>query len=105
MGWRIMPSRLRSREFEKVKSENSKVKTMHEELTSFEVKEEEKPYNIRRRCYYFSNEIVLFVKNCAYNKVFSSLFDQLIKSATSIGAILLKGNREAQEKTGKTFLP
>jgi len=98
-----MRSRLKSQEFEKVKSKNSKVKIMNGELTSFEVKEEEKPYNIRHRCYYFSKDIVLFVKDCAFNKVFSSLFDQLIRSATSIGANIVEGKSGSSRKDWKNF--
>jgi hypothetical protein len=30
---------------------------MEEEFLNFEMKEEEKPYNIRHRCYYFSKEV------------------------------------------------
>lgn len=34
-----------------------------------------KPYKISHRCFYFSKEVVLFVKTCKYRSVFSSLFD------------------------------
>ena len=98
-----MRSRLKSQEFEKVKSKNSKIKTMNEERTSFEVKEDEKPYNIRHRCYYFSKEILLFVKDCAYKKVFSSLFDQLIRSATSIGANIVEAKSGSSRNDWKNF--
>ena len=103
MGWRIMRSHLKSQEFEKVKIQKSKVKTMNEELTSFELKEEEKPYNIRHRCYYFSKEIVLFVKDCTYNRAFNSLFDQLVRSATSIGANIVEGKSGSSRKDWKNF--
>ena len=103
MDWLTMRNRSKSQECEKVKSKNSKVKTMNEELTSYEVKEEQKPYNIRHRCYYFSKEVVLFVKDCAYNKVFSSLFDQLIRSATSIGANIVEGKSGSSRKDWKNF--
>jgi hypothetical protein len=39
------------------------------ELVSFELRENDKPYNIRHRCYYFSKEVLLFVKNCKYDGV------------------------------------
>jgi four helix bundle protein len=64
---------------------------MEETFETFEVNEGEKPYNIRHRCYYFSKEVVLFVKGCKYDRVYHSLFDQLIRSATSIGANLVEG--------------
>ena len=76
---------------------------MKGEFASFELNEDEKPYNIRHRCYYFSKEIVLFVKDCAYNKVFSSLFDQLIRSATSIGANIIEGKSGSSRKDWRNF--
>jgi len=48
-------------------------------------------YNIKHRAYHFSKAIVLFVKNQKYPIVFLSLFDQLIRSATSVGANLVEG--------------
>ena len=73
------------------------------EFATFELNEEEKPYNIRHRCYYFSKEVVLFVKSCAYDKVYSSLFDQLIRSATSIGANIVEGKAGSSKKDWKKF--
>jgi hypothetical protein len=35
----------------------------------------QKPYKISHRCFYFSKEVILFVKSCSYNHVYSSLFD------------------------------
>lgn len=74
------------------------------EFEAFELQEEEKPYNIRHRCYYFSKEIVLFVKGCKYDKVYSSLFDQLIRSATSIGANIVEGKAGSSKRDWKNFL-
>ena len=48
-------------------------------------------YNIRHRAFYFSKEIILFIKNQKYDKIYFSLFDQLIRSSTSIGANLVEG--------------
>ena len=72
-------------------------------IETFEFNEEEKPYNIRHRCYYFSREIILFVKNCKYDKIYSSLFDQLIRSATSIGANLIESKAGSSKKDWKKF--
>jgi hypothetical protein len=55
-------------------------------IETFEASEEQKPYNIRHRGFYFPKEIVLFVKGCMYGRIYHSLFDQLIRSAASIGA-------------------
>ena len=76
---------------------------MKNELETFEVKESEKPYNIRHRCYYFSREILFFVKSCRYDKIYSSLFDQLIRSATSIGANLVEGKAGSSKKDWKKY--
>ena len=76
---------------------------MGNELETFELKENEKPYNIRHTCYYFSKEILFFVKGCRYDKVYSSLFDQLIRSATSIGANLVEGKAGSSKKDWKKF--
>jgi four helix bundle protein len=74
------------------------------EFETFELEEGEKPYNIRHRCYYFSKEVVLFVKECKYEKVYSSLFDQFIRSATSIGANIVEGKAGSTKKDWKKFL-
>jgi len=34
-----------------------------------------KPYKISHRCFYFSREVVLFVRSSKYKSIFSSLFD------------------------------
>lgn len=34
-----------------------------------------KPYKISHRCFLFSKEVILFVKECQYKQIFSSLFD------------------------------
>lgn len=80
------------------------MKIQREEIDIFELKEGEKPYNIRHRCYYFSKQIVLFVKTCQYEKVYTSLFDQLIRSATSIGANLVEGKAGSSKKDWRKFL-
>ena len=48
-------------------------------------------YNIKHRAFYFSKDIILFIKNQQYERIYFSLFDQLIRSATSIGANLVEG--------------
>ena len=74
------------------------------EFEDFELNEEARPYNIRHRCYYFSKEIILFVKECKYDKIYNSLFDQLIRSATSIGANIVEGKSGSSKKDWKNFL-
>jgi four helix bundle protein len=76
---------------------------MEDAFETFEVNEGQKPYNIRHRCYYFSKEVLLFVKDCRYEKVYHSLFDQLIRSATSIGANVIEGKAGSSRKDWKNF--
>jgi four helix bundle protein len=76
---------------------------MEDAFETFEVNEGQKPYNIRHRCYYFSKEVLLFVKDCRYEKVYYSLFDQLIRSATSIGANVIEGKAGSSRKDWKNF--
>jgi four helix bundle protein len=55
------------------------------------VEETSPVYNIKHRAFYFSKEIVLFVARQKFDQIFNSLFDQLVRSATSIGANLVEG--------------
>ena len=64
----------------------------------FLLEDGEKPFGIKHRCFYFSKDVVLFVKDCKYDKVFASLFDQLVRSATSIGANLIEGKAGSSRK-------
>jgi four helix bundle protein len=76
---------------------------MEDEYETFEVNEADRPYNIRHRCYYFSKEVIGFVKNVKHDRLFSSLFDQLIRSATSIGANVVEGRAGSSRKDWKNF--
>ena len=88
-----------------LKSEKSKfkIKKMEKDFEVFDLKEDAKPYNIRHRCYYFSKEIILFVKNCKYDRVYNSLFDQLVRSATSIGGNVVEGKAGYSKRDWKKF--
>lgn len=55
------------------------------------VEENQAVYNIRRRAFYFAKEVVLFVGKLKYERIYFSLFDQVIRSVTSIGANLVEG--------------
>ena len=48
-------------------------------------------YNIKHRAYIFSKNIVLYVGALKIDKIYFSIFDQLMRSATSIGANLVEG--------------
>ena len=89
----------------KVKSKKSKVKIqkMEDEIESFELHEEGKPYKISHRCFYFSKEVIGFLKECNYDRIYHSMFDQLLRSATSIGANVVKGKSGSSKKDWKNF--
>jgi len=61
-----------------------------EEFVSI-VEESNSVYNIRHRAFYFSKDIILFVARQHVDWVFNSVLDQLVRSATSIGANLVEG--------------
>jgi len=77
---------------------------MEDEFDAFEVNEGDKPYNIRHRCFFFSKEILLFVKDCKYENVVSSLFDQLVRSAASIGANVVERKAGSTKKDWNKYL-
>ena len=89
----------------KVKSKKTKVKIqkMEDEIESFELHEEGKPYKISHRCFYFSKEVIGFLKECNYDRIYHSMFDQLLRSATSIGANVVKGKSGSSKKDWKNF--
>jgi four helix bundle protein len=68
-----------------------------------ELEEAERPYNIRHRCFHFSREVDRFVDETKYKMVFHSIFDQLIRSATSIGANVVEGNAGSSKKDFANF--
>ena len=72
-------------------------------IETFEFNEEEKLYNIRHRCFYFSKEVILFVRECKYDKIYTSLFDQLIRAASSIGANMVEGKAGSSKKDWRKF--
>jgi four helix bundle protein len=63
-----------------------------------------KPYNIRHRAFGFSKALVLFIKNASYDRIFQSMFDQLLRSGTSIGANLVEGRAGSSRKDWKNYL-
>lgn len=76
---------------------------MDNEFEAFELNEADKPYNIRHRCFFFSKDIIVFVGECKYDKIYSSLFDQLLRSATSIGANVVEGKAGSSRKDWKNY--
>ena len=76
---------------------------MEEAFETFEVHEDGKPYKISHRCFYFSKEVIMFIRECKYETVYRSLFDQLVRSATSIGANVVEGKSGSSKKDWKNF--
>ncbi|MEO5685681.1 MAG: four helix bundle protein [Chitinophagaceae bacterium] len=70
----------------------------------FIVEDGEKPYGIRHRCFFFSKAVVLFVKDCKYERIYFSIFEQLLRSATSIGANVVEGSAGSSKKDWLKFL-
>ncbi len=62
------------------------------------VEEGQKPYNIRHRCFHFAKEVMTFVSECKYERIHFSIFDQLIRSATSVGANVVEGGSGSTRK-------
>ena len=68
------------------------------------VEEAEKPYNIRHRCFHFSKKVIVFIRNTQYERIYFSIFDQLIRSATSIGANMVEGSAGSTNKDFINFM-
>ncbi|MFD2967475.1 four helix bundle protein [Sphingobacterium bambusae] len=47
--------------------------------------------DIKHRAYEFAKQVILFTSEQQYSKVYTSMIDQLIRSASSIGANLVEG--------------
>lgn len=91
--------------FLQIKNLKLKIKKVEEDWIEGNVIEEEyKPYNIKHRCYYFSKHVVSFVSYSKYDKVFYSMFDQLVRSSTSIGANVVEGSSGSSKKDWLKFL-
>ncbi|MDF2385263.1 four helix bundle protein [Nostoc ellipsosporum NOK] len=63
-----------------------------------------KPYNISERCYCFSKEVVLFIQGVSQEKMFRSLFEQLLRSATSIAANVAEGRAGVSRRDWLNYL-
>ena len=76
---------------------------MDDEFEIFEFNEEAKPYKISHRCYAFSREVIRYVRDCKYDNTFRSLFEQLVRSATSIGANVVEGKSGSSNNDWRNF--
>ncbi len=76
----------------KLKSKNSKRNNLSE-----------KPFDIKHRCYQFSKEIVTFISSAKYDRIYFSIFDQLLRSATSVGANIVEAKAGSSTKDFRNF--
>ena len=64
---------------------------------------DEKPFEIRQRCYQFSKDVITLIKNEKVERLHYSIIDQLIRSATSIGANVVEGRAGSSKRDFKNF--
>jgi four helix bundle protein len=63
----------------------------------------EKVYDIKVRCYEFSKAVVLFLNKYEFKKVHYPIINQLLRSATSIGANIIEGKPGNSKKNMVNF--
>ncbi|RZK56702.1 MAG: four helix bundle protein [Pedobacter sp.] len=64
---------------------------------------EEKTYDIKVRSYQFSKAIIKFISSVKFDRLYFSIFDQFLRSATSIGANVVEGKAGSSRKDFKNF--
>ena len=62
-----------------------------------------KTYDIKIRCYEFSKNVVLFINKNEFKRIHYPLIDQLLRSATSIGANVIEGKSGNSRKNLISF--
>jgi hypothetical protein len=55
------------------------------------LKDSNKVYDIKIRCYGFSKSVVLFLNKYEFKRIHYSIINQFLRSATSIGANVIEG--------------
>ena len=63
----------------------------------------DKPFDIKERSYNFSKEIIQFVGQSQFDRIYYSLFDQVLRSGTSIGANVEEGKSGSSKKDFRNF--
>ncbi|HEY1023659.1 MAG TPA: four helix bundle protein [Sphingobacteriaceae bacterium] len=63
----------------------------------------EKPYDIRQRSLEFAKDIIRFVSSSQFERIHFAIFDQLLRSGTSIGANVEEGRSGSLKKDFKRF--
>lgn len=65
---------------------------------ALKVEEKNTPYNIKHRAFYLAKDVLFFVGSAKMERIYFSLFEQLVRSATSIGANLTEGVAGSSKK-------
>lgn len=60
--------------------------------------ETDKPYDVKLRGYHFSGSLIEFIRNTQYERIHFSVFDQLLRCGTSVGANLTEGGCGSSKK-------
>ena len=63
----------------------------------------QKTYDIKIRCYEFSKTIVLFINRYEFKRIHYPVIDQLLRSATSIGANIIEAKSGNSRKNLISF--
>lgn len=62
-----------------------------------------KPFDIQERSFQFSKELVIFITGTKVERIHAPLFDQLIRSGTSVGANIEEGKAGSSRRDFKKF--
>lgn len=62
-----------------------------------------KPFDIKERTYNFSKEIIKFVGQSQFERIYSPVFDQVLRSGTSIGANVEEGKSGSSKRDFRRF--
>ncbi len=79
------------------KTKKSKVKTNKPNIKN-KNGNVEKRVDLRRRCYSFSLEIIKLIESINTRKVYLSILDQLLRSATSVGANIIEAKSASSKR-------
>jgi four helix bundle protein len=58
----------------------------------------EKPYDLKKRSFLFAKTLLDFIGRTNYSGIYFSIFDQLLRCGTSIGANLVEGGGGSSKK-------
>ncbi len=63
-----------------------------------------KTYNIKYRAYYFSIKIIKFLEKLPEKYIYKTIGNQLLRSATSIGANIIEAQAASSKKDFRNFM-